>query len=569
MKKLISVILCIIIIFTVCSCASDNANTPKSVEEYVSKNFIDPINEWQKYDALINEINSTYDFKKRAELLHQAEDILMATACILPIYYCTDTYLQKNQLHNIYSNPFGHKYFNHALLSNGDSTVIINLQSEPYTLDPAFDSSMHGATIAVNSFAGLYTYDENGNAIPDLAVGYTVTEPQDDGSVTYTVRLHNDLKWSDGSKLTANDFVYSWKRTATSTADYSELFSAFSGYPNNLSVCALDDTTLQFSLTAPCAYIESLLSLPTFFPVKQSEVERFSDEHAWCLSSGFVSNGPFRCLSNNSEKNIVYEKNPYYHRAHELRADKIKFQFGYEDSGIYNSFVNNNIHFVNSVSPNIIHSHRDPSEIHSVPLLSTNYIAFNTQSSIFKAFSPKEAACIRLAINTLIDRAYLSGNIKFKNQIPANSLIPIGMKDGNGGVFKTDITHNAYFNENFITQSRYKAIEEAKNMLIAAGLSFDDTGMISTDNPISFNLLINNGSSDYAIAEAIKSDLEVVGIKVFIEVANWSDYLLKRKNGEYDIIYGGFSATFNDPISLLSEFTTTSISNHCRFGQSS
>ncbi|MBR6765300.1 MAG: hypothetical protein IKM06_02320, partial [Clostridia bacterium] len=86
---------------------------------------------------------------------------------------------------------------------------------------------------------------------------------------------------------------------------------------------------------------------------------------------------------------------------------------------------------------------------------------------------------------------------------------------------------------------------------------------------ISFDLLISNGSSDYAIAEAIKSDLEVVGIKVFIEVANWSDYLLKRKNGEYDIIYGGFSATFNDPISLLSEFTTTSIGNHCRFGQSS
>ena len=170
--------------------------------------------DWTEYDALIKEIKSTTDFVEREALMHKAEDILMSTGAIVPIYYYNDIYMQKASVEGIYSNVFGNKFFMYA--TNGDSnTLKINLASEPDKLDPALNSSVDGACLAVNSFAGLYTYNAEGKTIPDLATGYTVAEPAEDGSVTFTVTLKEGLKWSDGSALTAKDFEYSWKRAAS------------------------------------------------------------------------------------------------------------------------------------------------------------------------------------------------------------------------------------------------------------------------------------------------------------------------------------------------------------------
>ena len=99
----------------------------------------------------------------------------------------------------------------------------------------------------------------------DTARGYTVSE---DG-LHFVVTLREGLKWSDGSDLTAADFEYSWKRAAATdtAADYGYMFAGIEGYPDELNVKAVDDTTFEFVLTAPCAYMEDLMAFPTFFPV--------------------------------------------------------------------------------------------------------------------------------------------------------------------------------------------------------------------------------------------------------------------------------------------------------------
>ena len=140
-----------------------------------------------------------------------AEDILMSNWCVIPIYYYNDLYMQKSYVSGVYSNPFATKFFQYATLSNGSKTLRINLASEPDYLDPALNSSVDGACLAAASFAGLYTYNSAGVTAPALAEGYTVSA---DG-LTYTVTLKKNLKWSDGSALTANDFVYSWKRAVS------------------------------------------------------------------------------------------------------------------------------------------------------------------------------------------------------------------------------------------------------------------------------------------------------------------------------------------------------------------
>ena len=237
--------------------------------------FIDPIKDWAKYDELIAQIKSETDFAKRTELMHQAEDILMATNCVIPIYYYNDDYMQKDYVDGIYANLFGFKYFMFANMANGSDTLRINLASEPDFLDPALNSSVDGACLAVNSFSGLYTYNDEGHTEPACATGFTVS---DDG-LTYTVKLREGLKWSDGSDLTAKDFEYSWKRVAAdaTAADYAYMFNGFEGYPNDLAVKAVDDTTLEFTLNSPCAYMEDLMAFPAFYPVKQEAVEAYAD----------------------------------------------------------------------------------------------------------------------------------------------------------------------------------------------------------------------------------------------------------------------------------------------------
>ena len=117
--------------------------------------------DWSEYDALIAEIKSTTDFAEREALMHKAEDMLMSTYCIVPIYYYNDIYMQKPTMEGMYSNAFGTKFFMYA--TNGDATTLrINLASEPDKLDPALNSSVDGATLAASTFAGLYTYNAAG-----------------------------------------------------------------------------------------------------------------------------------------------------------------------------------------------------------------------------------------------------------------------------------------------------------------------------------------------------------------------------------------------------------------------
>ena len=90
--------------------------------------------DWTEYEALIKEIKTTTDMENRVALMHKAEDILMGTAAVIPIYYYNDLYLQKTDVEGIYSNLFGFKFFQFATCPR--DVLKINLASEPAKVDP-------------------------------------------------------------------------------------------------------------------------------------------------------------------------------------------------------------------------------------------------------------------------------------------------------------------------------------------------------------------------------------------------------------------------------------------------
>lgn len=586
MKKALALLLALVMVFALCACGSSttapaateapaaDAAEPTADEvpdaaSLVSDAFIDPLNDWDQYNQLIADIKSETDFTKRTEMMHQAEDILMSNYCILPFYYYNDIYMLKDYVKGMYSNVFGTKFFQNVTMDNGSTTLRLNLASEPAYLDPALNSSVDGACLAAASFSGLYTYNEEGQPEPACATGYEVSE---DG-LNFTVTLREGLKWSDGSDLTAKDFEYSWKRAAATAtaADYGYMFAGFEGYPDDLAVTAVDDTTLTFTLTAPCAYMEDLMAFPTFYPVKQEAVEAAADWQtspgAWCQDAGFVSNGPFVCTAWDHDVSMTYEKNPYWYGADDVALEKLEFMLSADDTAIFAAYNSGDVDMIDIVPNDEIQSVIDSSEFYIVDNLGTYYAAFNCKSELFADKTPEQAACMRKAFNILVDRDYIVENVGQTGQLPANAFIPYGMADGNGGVFKTDITEQGYFDPYAIINDYDATVEEARNLLKAAGYKFGEDGKLSPETPINVEYLTNNGTAHVAVAESMQQDFAVLGIQMTIQSVDWNVFLEERKAGNFDFAREGWLADFNDPINMLEMWITDSGNNDCQFGR--
>lgn len=536
--------------------------------------------DWAKYDELIAQIKSSTDFAAREALMHEAEDILMDTGALVPLYYYNDVYMAKPDFQGAYSNAYGMKHFEYA--TNGDKTSAkLNLSSEPDKLDPALNSSVDGACLAIAAFGGLYTYDANSALQPDFATGYEISE---DG-LTYVFTMREGLKWSDGSPLTAKDFEYSWKRAANTetTADYAYMFNGIKGFPNDLAVSASEDgKTFTVELAAPCAYMLDLAAFPAFYAVQQAAVEAgpgYKDETgkvvnpgAWALDAGFVSSGPYVLTEWNHDENMIYTKNPNYWNAENVKLETLEFMLSADETVIYAAYVAGDLDFIDGVPTDEIAKLLDSPEFYTIGQLGTYYINFNVKSPLFAGKTVEQAANMRKAFSYLIDREYIAENIGQTGQVPATSFLPAGMADGQGGIFKANDEFYTYADEESagyfpVAYDPEASVAKAIELLKSAGFEFDDNNQLSANTPISFEYLTNATTGHVAVAEAVQQDLAVIGITMTIKSIDWNVFLNERKAGNYDIARNGWIADFNDPINMLEMWTTDSGNNDVQFGR--
>ncbi len=539
--------------------------------------------DWEDYDEKINEIYQETDLAKREALMHEAEDELMDTWAVIPIYFYNDIYMLNTDCTGLYYNLFGFKYF--AYMNTPDNVLNANLASEPDHLDPALNSSVDGACLAILSFSGLYAYDEDGNLVPELADGEP--EVSEDG-LTYTFKMKEGLKWSDGEPLDATDVVYSWNRLAdpNTAADYSYLCeSANLGFNDDgtLTIEASEDgSTFTAHLTKPCAYFLDLCAFPAFFPVPEQAVTEADPDGenpgAWALESGFVTSGPMTCTAWKHNESMTYEKNPNYWNAENVSLDSINFMLSADDTAIYNAYNDGSLQFIDTVPNDEIANVKENDDFFIVPNLGTYYVAFNVNSPLFDGKTPEQAAAMRHAFSILIDRQYIVDAVGQTGQQPAGTFIPAGMADGQGGVFAVNDADYQYpvtwdFNgEEAVgyfdpTLTGVDNVDEARALLEEAGFEFDDAGMLSESTPITVEYLTNDGTGHVAIAQSIQQDLAVVGINMDIKSEEWNVFLNDRKNGQFDFAREGWLADYNDPINMLEMWLTNSGNNDAQFGR--
>lgn len=570
-KRVIALMLALTMVLSLAACGGSSNSETTEADTTTTTESSAP--EWSDYDARIAAIRTETDLEAREALMHEAEDELMSTWAVVPLYYYNDTYLQKTDVDGIYSNLFGFKYFAFAKAPN--NTLAINLSSEPDKLDPALNSTVDGACLAIMAFSGLYAYDADGQLVPELAEGYEMSED----AMTYTFTMRDGLKWSDGETLDANDVVYSWNRLAdpNTAADYSYLTTAIATNDDGtLQIEASEDgKTFTVQLVAPCAYFLDLCAFPAFYPVPQHAVEAAdgyeTNPGAWAIEAGFVTSGPFTLKEWKHNESMTYVKNDNYFRADEVSLTEITCMLSADATAIYNAFQDGSIQFADQIAPDMMDTVKTTPEYHNIPNLGTYYCGFNVNSEIFDGMTEEQAANMRQALSILIDREYIVEAIGQAGQEPANTFIPEGMADGNGGVFRTNDDaytypvedEKGYYSIGLTDETVAKAIE----LLESAGFEFDESGMLSADTPINLTYLTNDSEGNVKVAEAIQQDLAVIGVNLTIETREWSVFLNERKEGKFDFCREGWLADYNDPINMLEMWETTSGNNDMQFGR--
>ena len=343
----------------------------------------------ETYDVLIGEIRKCTDAANRYAMMHLAEDMLMDTGCLVPLYFYTDLFMLDDSVNGFFSNPLGYKYFYKADVDGNTDSISVCIASEPDVLDPALNSAVDGATLDSHLFAGLakWDQDETGKLVitADCAEELSEGVENEDGTVTYTYTLRDGLKWSDGQPVTAKDFEFAWKRAASEElgADYGYMLEVIKGYPNDLAVEATDDKTLVVTLNNAIAFWNELLAFPSYFPVREDVVAN----EAWCTdASTFVSNGAYKMTGWDHNSVITLTKNDNYWDAENVTMQEIKFYLSDDANNMLTNFKNGDWLLIDDVPTNEIATLKTeyPTEFKVVGQIGTYYVCWNINEDLLK-----------------------------------------------------------------------------------------------------------------------------------------------------------------------------------------
>ena len=522
--------------------------------------------EWEEYDSLIEQARLETDPEARELLLHQAEDILMDSGAAIPVYYYNDVMMVSSALDNYWVDSMNVKYLMYA---TGADTLRVQFGSEHSSQDPALASASDLITFLNHIFVGLITKDADNNFVPALAEELpTVSE---DG-LTYSFKLKEGLKWSDGSDLTAADFAYSWNRAAKdeTAADYQAFFTDYvaTNEDGSLKIDVVDDLNFSITLKAPCGYYLDLLAFSVYYPVQQAAVEAAegweTNPGVWASEAGFVCNGAFTVTEWKHGESMVLEKNPYFYDADKVSATRMEVMLTEDDVAAYSAFQNKDLDFSDSIPVNEIPNAMQTEEFLKVDSLGPYYISWSVISPIFEGKTPEQASAMRRAIGLLLDREWIVEKCAQAGQTPAASFVPDFMYSYD---YEYPVDNGDYGKGYFSITDLDANREEAIELLKFAGFEFTDDGMLSDATPLTLHYLTNDSSGHIAVAEAMQQDLAAVGIEMTIDKEDWDTFLEDRKNGNYDVGRNGWTADYNDPINLLEIFTSNNNNNSCQLGQ--
>ncbi|MGP1394460.1 MAG: peptide ABC transporter substrate-binding protein [Inquilinaceae bacterium] len=407
--------------------------------------------------------------------------------------------------------------------------------AEPETLDPHLSTGVSESYIQLDLFEGLVVPSATAEVMPGVAEEWEVS---DDG-LTYTFRLRDDAKWSDGTPVTANDFVYSWKRLVdpATASDYAyflwpvknaEKITNGEVPVEEMGVSAPDDGTFVVTLETPTPYFVGSLMHTSTWPVPQHVVEEHGNQ--WTRPGNIVTNGAFILTEWTPQSHLKAEKNPNFHAADEVVLDTV-FYYPTEDlDAELKRFRAGELDITYDVPsqqiPWIEENMAD--QFRNTPYLGTYFYAFNVTAEPFQ-----DAPELRKALSLAIDRDILTRQITQGGEIPAYGWVPPGME----GYDQQQVE--------WADWSQEQRAEEARRLFAEAGYG--------PDNPLEIELLYNTNENHKKIAIAVAAmwDQTLGDVTATLRNEEWKVYLETRDQLDFQVVRAGWIGDYKDPYTFI------------------
>ncbi len=437
-----------------------------------------------------------------------------------------------------------------------ENVIHVQIGPSPETIDPAKNSTVDGSNMIIHAFEGLLKFNERNEIIPGCAEEWKHSE---DG-LTWTFLLREGLKWSDGTDLTAKDFVYSWQRVAnaeTASPYGYDLLNTVVGFDKAskgavemLGVSAPDARTFIVKLTTPCLYFDKIAASSTLVPVQQAAIKRAGN--SWASEpNSYVCNGPYCMESYIDGKQIVFAKNPNYWDIKNITFNKIVWHLIKDSNIAYSAYKRDEIHLIKDVPVKQLSKLRKDKEFHVSPLMGTYYISFNTRKP------PFNDARVREALSLAVDRKYLANTVMQGTYSPAKNFVGPGISDLVAGSSFEKFTSNKY-GDHFNIENHTEDLFRAKALLGSAGYR-NGNGFPE------FEYLTNDKGYNKAVAEYLKSAWEKLGIKMNINIQEWKVVTADRRAGKFDVARNGWLFDWDDPSNMVNLLETNNGNNDGKY----
>jgi oligopeptide transport system substrate-binding protein len=417
--------------------------------------------------------------------------------------------------------------------------------TEPETLDSSMSTSVQDDAIMGELTVGLMTEDPLANSIPGMAISWDMSA---DG-LTWIFHLR-EAQWSDGTPVTAEDFVFSWRRlldpkTAAPYAYY--LYILKNAVPINggklavteLGVRALNDHSLEVHLEHPAPYFLQMMTHASTFPQPRHVVQAKGRD--WTRPGNHVGNGAFTLKEWVTNGHVLLVKNPRFYDAANVALERIYF-YPTDDygaalqrmrAGELDVQVRLPVQQIDWIKANMPET-RDP-----VPMLSVEYVEVN------QTRKPFDDIRVREAINLAFNREAIADRIRRVGDVPAYNLVPPGTANFPGG--------NAFA---FRSLSHAQRIERARSLMRQAG--FDENRRVNT----TYMIRSTAPGIQRAVAAAVQQMLAQIYINAAILPIDFQVFLAETQNHNFDMAESGWSADFNDAATFLELLLTGGGNNH-------
>lgn len=449
-------------------------------------------------------------------------------------------------------------------LSN--ETLYFNLDTEPPTLDPSKAADTTSALIIENLFDGLVDYDVTKPNIPIIPKVAKSWHASPDGTV-YTYLLRDDVYWSDGKKLTAQDFEYSWRRIidpATASEYAYFLFDIKNAQEFNqgkvkdiskVGIKALDDYTFRVTLKKPVAYFEKIAAFQDLSPLRKDVIEKWGD--TWTEPGHIVTNGPFVLKEWKHDYQLILERNENYF-GKKAKLKSVHCFMVNEYSTALSLYQTKKIDIIRQLPPLEIPKFKKSPDFHAGHFLILYYVGFQTKKA------PADNIHVRKAMIHAIDRKEIT-DILEKGDIPTGSLIPNGM-----------LGHNKNIGLNFNVEKAHQLMEKAGYEKKKEGDSFH---WIDKKTKVLFPTLTityNTNEAHKTVFENLQAQWKRnLGIETSISNQEWKVYIKTLvaahqdpKNASFHLFRMGWNADYPDPDNFSTLFTSYSDNNHTSWGSS-